>query len=446
MEHETIETTKPEIKNKRKTVNVVFGKDEKYSIDFINEGSKLSIIAKTSSDIISLIYSNKFSLEDIKKTRFFIDFESIDECLAQIFLNLDKNETQIEKINDSTINIKIPLYNIRNPFIQFPLMKREKNENEKYSELLNIITNIKKSHENEIQLLKNKINFLENLLKAKNNKDYKKGLESFKGSVIEITCFGRNEIDNYFDLKKDYALINKNEKYNFLSFVFKCKNDNDIPLVTEAFNRIKNEYDDTGNIFTRVKNNKIYIDVRIHSTDLFEIERYNLDDLCFSSGESIIIKTEAIPRDFIEEYNEEKILKILLGIEVEFSNLSPQMQIFAQSFQSVAEELYFGDFLKDIIKDIYVNLLNGNYKYKIEKYLIEEHCRNIQEYLGRHICDFTTNTLKINKFREYKKVNFDEIEINLITAKYKGGFNFKFKVPKYNEIIEDFVSSNKQYN
>ena len=52
---------------------------------------------------------------------------------------------------------------------------------------MNIILNLKNNQENEIKMLKNKINFLENLLKAKNNKDYKKGLELFNGSVIEMT-------------------------------------------------------------------------------------------------------------------------------------------------------------------------------------------------------------------------------------------------------------------
>ena len=481
MEHETIETTKPEIKNKRKTINVVFGKDEKYSINFINEGSKLSIIAKTSSDIISLIYSNKFSLEDIKKTRFFIDFESIDECLAQIFLNLDKNETQIEKINDSTINIKIPLYNIRNPFIQFPLMKREKNENEKYSELLNIVVNMKKKHDEEIQLLTNEINFLKNALKARNNKDYKKDLDSFKGSVIEMTCFGRNDIDNYFDLNQDYALGENNERNTFFSLVFKCKNNNEIPLVVDAFNKIKHQYPNSKNIFTRVKNNKLYVEIEM--SDFFQKDMFIIQYIALNifSGQSIIIKTEATPRDMFEEYYEEKMLKFILDTEVDFSYIAPQLLIISIflffSFGDNNDNDNLSEALRDIIQDINVNLLDGNYKYKVKKYLLypekEDQLNNnfnnnfnnqqfhvelpnnnnncnqqdlrtavekFHDFLRNIILEFTCEILQIEKFKEYKKINFDEIELNLITTKYKAGFNFKIKVPKTNELVEDIIS------
>ena len=70
--------------------------------------------------------------------------------------------------------------------------------------------NLKKQQESEIKFLKDKIKFLENLLKAKNNVDYyKKGLESFSGSVIEMPCFGKNQTKKYFDLKLDYSDLKK---------------------------------------------------------------------------------------------------------------------------------------------------------------------------------------------------------------------------------------------
>ena len=429
------ESKKSAVKNKSKSIKVNYGQDELYTIDFINEVSKLSIVAKTSSDILSLIYTNKFSLEDIQKTKYFNNYESIDDCLEEIFAKLDKNEAKIEKINDSTINIKIPLDNIRSPFIEFSLIKREKNDNEKYSELLNIV-----------QHLNNRINFLENLLKAKNNKDYKKDLETFKGTVIEAKCIGKNEIDDYFDLKQDYALRKQEDNYNFLSFVFKCKDDKDIPLIVETFNNIKNEYDDSGNIFTRVKNNKIFIEVRIRSTDLFDIENLDLGDLLFSSGESVMIKTEAIPRDIFGKFDEEKMLKFLLGIEVEFSNLSPQMQMFAKYFQEVSDEFHFSSFLNDIVRDIYVNLLSGNLKYKLKKYMIEQNLQGIHQLFCGYIYSFAHDMLKLERFKEYKKINFDQIELNLITTKYQAGFNFIIKVPKYSELVDDIINGRINQN
>ena len=56
----------------------------------------------------------------------------------------------------------------------------------------------------------------------------KRWLESFQGTVIEITCFGSNDIRKFFDLEQDYVNWKENEKFNhkfpvFFSFVFKCK-------------------------------------------------------------------------------------------------------------------------------------------------------------------------------------------------------------------------------
>ena len=449
MEPVKSESKKIAVKNKSKSIKVNYGQDELYTVDFINEVSKLSIVAKTSSDILSLIYTNKFSLEDIQKTKYFNGYESIDDCLEEIFAKLDKNEAKIEKINDSTINIKIPLDNIRSPFIEFSLIKREKNDNEKYSELLNIV-----------QHLNNRINFLENLLKAKNNKDYKKGLESFKGTVIEMTCFGRNEIDNYFDLKQEYALKKKDEMFpKFFSIVLKCKDNNDIPLIVESFYKMKDNYLEKDNLFLRVNNNKLYGEIHINNEDdPFDHlddpsnDRFQFYPLCFSSGQSLIIKTEAIPRDMFEEYNEEKILNFILGIEVEFSNLSPQIQLFALFFQEISQKKGFFEY---IFKDIYMNLINGNYKYKVEKSLFEgeknvnnksQLIREIYNGLKEMINYFAFGILQVDKFKEYTKIDFDEIEINIISSKYKAGFNFKFTVPKSNELIDDIIKGKIKIN
>ena len=62
------------------------------------------------------------------------------------------------------------------------------------------------------------------------------------------------------------------------------------------------------------------------------------------------------------------------------------------------------------------------------------------DFLRNIILEFTCEILQIEKFKEYKKIHFDEIELNLITTKYKAGFNFKIKVPKTNELVEDIIS------
>ena len=71
------------------------------------------------------------------------------------------------------------------------------------------------------------------------------------------------------------------------------------------------------------------------------------------------------------------------------------------------------------MRDIFLNLLNGNYKYKTKKKLIEDHVETIYKDLKDVIYDFSMEILDIKKFKEYKKINFDEIELNLISIKFK---------------------------
>ena len=113
----------------------------------------------------------------------------------------------------------------------------------------------------------------------KKNEDYKKGLELFQGSVIEAICFGRNEIRNYFDMKQDYVNWKEGEQHYqknpfFISFVFKCKDEKDIPSAIEKFKQIKSNYSES-NIFIRVVENKIFIEYRMDETDLFDFDNIN---------------------------------------------------------------------------------------------------------------------------------------------------------------------------
>ena len=427
--HLTSKKEELNVKNKRKSLSLKYG-DEVYTVTFINEGSKLFIEAKTVSDILTIVYSKRFTLDNIKENKYFKNdmYESIDDCLGQIFANIDKNESKIEKNNESTMTVKVPLYNQKVPFIDFPLNKYDKKNEDKIAELYDIVISMKK-----------RIDYLENLLKIKKNEDYKKGLENFNGSVIEMTCFGRNEIHEYFDLNQNFVnKKNQNGEYkdntNFVTYVFKCKDKKDIPDVVEAFKDLKRDENFVDKVFTKVEKDKMYVEIRSdNKTDIFETD-YELDRLCFSSGESLLIKTEALPKDMFEEYDEEKILNFILGTELEFKNVSPQIQIFANYFQRK-----FGDFFKIIIKDIFMNLVDGNKTYKVTRNLIEKNddIIKIHGYLKEIICNFVEKIIK--DLKPYKKVNFDEFEINLISSRYRAGFNYKFKVPHFNELIDDLL-------
>lgn len=57
---------------------------------------------------------------------------------------------------------------------------------------------MKDEQEKEVKSLKERINYLEDLLKIRKNTEIKNS-EEFKGFIITIKCFGNNEFDNYFD-------------------------------------------------------------------------------------------------------------------------------------------------------------------------------------------------------------------------------------------------------
>ena len=77
---------------------------------------------------------------------------------------------------------------------------------------------------------------------------------------------------------------------------------------------------------------------------------------------------------------------------------------------------------------------------KPKKKLIEVHVETIYKDLKDVIYDFSMEILDIKKFKEYKKINFDEIELNLISIKYQTGFNYKIKVHYHNELIDDIIT------
>ena len=181
------ENPKGELKlnNIKKTIYISSSKKD-YEIDFVNEMKYLSVIAKTKNDLFSIKFSGKFTLNDIRKVGLFREYESIDECLFDIFKGLDSKEPKpniVEK-NEVNLTIIVPLPTKRYPEIIFPLKQNQKNDATKYEELANTFVNMKKQKDKEIEELKDRIDKLEKLLQIKMEKDELK--ENFKGTTLEI--------------------------------------------------------------------------------------------------------------------------------------------------------------------------------------------------------------------------------------------------------------------
>ena len=164
---------KTKILNQSKKIELKSGDNKKYDIEFINQTMTLRIEAKSFNDMLPEIYSNVSTLEDIKKVKFFNDdYQSIDECLSEIFDKLDRNETKLEMGKDG-LNIIVPLYSKKYPEIRFLLKKEEKSDNVKYNELFELVKKMKAEQETEVKSLKEKINYLEDLLRIKKERGKK---------------------------------------------------------------------------------------------------------------------------------------------------------------------------------------------------------------------------------------------------------------------------------
>ena len=162
----------------------------------------MSVTASCQKSLFSDIYKGKFSLNDIKKVGLFHNYESIDECLSEIFDGLNSNPTIIIK-DEFNIIITVPLHTKKYPEIKFTLIKIEKNESQKYEELVNILLELKNDRDEkdkEIKELKNKVENLEKLLNIqKENKE--EITDNFDGTKIEIFNIGKNEYLDFFPEK-----------------------------------------------------------------------------------------------------------------------------------------------------------------------------------------------------------------------------------------------------
>lgn len=150
------------------------------------------------------------------------------------------------------------------------------------------------------------------------------------------------------------------------------------------------------------------------------------------------------PKCLFEKFDKEKILKIILGTELEFEKISPQIQLFAYFFT-----LFFEDeenpkeILLRIFRDIFLNLMDGNCKYKIPESIFnikDEEIQEIFDDFGELIFDMVSDLYNLKEFKNYIIMNYNEISFCIISQLHKSGFNFNFKAPEFNELIDDIAN------
>ena len=466
---ETIEQKK--IENTQKNISLTH--DNKiFSIEFKNEIDFLSVTASYQESLFPVKFTGKFSLNDIKKVGLFRVYDSIDECLFEIFEGLNSNPSITEKDNLNII-IKVPLHTKKFPEITFILKKVEKSESQKYDELVNVLLkmkNEKDEKDKEIKELKNKIENLEKLLNVK--KEQKTNIEDseekFDGTKIEIFTIGNDE---YFDFFPKKNQCQENICGFILSIILEC-NEKDIKDVVDSFNKYKvdiknlchiSSEDEEFNIITN--NNKIIINILMKN----EISEGNKNkrkrDIIFdefisqdtfgalgifaSIGMKIILKSKISLLDVSEITNEEKldiinntminlkgdimIYKILLGIAI--------IYLYKNDIIKKDDEKIFFDFLNDI----YLSIAHGNLNYSIKDEELLDNSKEINKIIINLIKPISVqcvNMFKDQKYRVFQKINFNKIKIGFVgSPKHNVGIlGLKFESPKNNEFIDKVLN------
>ena len=82
-------------------------KNNSYSLEF-NLNNYIEIMAKQINNIIHKSYSNKYSFEEIRETKYFLQFDTLDEIFDEIKDRIYNNHISMKE-NENNIFINIPL-------------------------------------------------------------------------------------------------------------------------------------------------------------------------------------------------------------------------------------------------------------------------------------------------------------------------------------------------
>ena len=195
------------LKNKEKLFEVISNTNKHYFIKILNKVNSILISCYYQKEITKTEYESEFDINYLKKVKLFSIYDSIDECLDEIFAGIDTNKNIINE-NSNNIILTIPLNNIKYKEIKFEIKEKEKNDKQKLEELFTIINlqqkeivNLKSENSN----LKEKINKIENDIKD---------LLQFKNEIMEERkiSIDSNIINNNLSYKKSLKKwINPNQ-------------------------------------------------------------------------------------------------------------------------------------------------------------------------------------------------------------------------------------------
>ena len=239
-----ITSNKIEIKNKEKLFEINSNKNIKINFHFINKGNSLIILANKKKGYLKLEYENEFDLFFIRKIKLFQVYDSIDECLDEIFKGIDIGKTIVNEENNF-LNLIISLDNTKYKEIEFNIKEKEKSDRQKIEELYDVINN----QDKEINYLKTENNNLKN--KVEHLENYMKYMEL---SINSNIVFKEYEKENLIKLLKK-GIKSKNS-FNIikLNLIFRASTDGDN---NKAFHKYCDNISPTVSII-QTKNNFIF--------------------------------------------------------------------------------------------------------------------------------------------------------------------------------------------
>ena len=196
IEPEILDTKTEKIINSSKSFIALSDKNNEYTILFENKIKLLNISSKISGNNYNhnFIYKNNFSLNDIQKVKWFLSYNSIDDCLSEIF-NILKDKKMILKEEKDKLILIIPLNSIKYPEIIFPLYKKEKSDSERINELYDVINSLNEKNnqqEKQITILKVQLdNFMNQDIVINGTKN------EINGITIDFEFFGKENFKKY---------------------------------------------------------------------------------------------------------------------------------------------------------------------------------------------------------------------------------------------------------
>ena len=210
----TVTSEKP-INSLSKSFNIKSDKEHDFSISISTEISNCLLIKGKYKDNLTFHnYSSMKKIDDIKKNKYFLIFDNIEEIFNELSNLIDSSKPSIiEETNKFLLSIPLPTTKIKE--IIFEINEEEKSDKEKIAELYLIISNLK-----EQILLNNNEIIRKNIELTSKVEEQNKEIEELKKKINEITKNKENLIEDKTQKREDTILnldsliIKNNIKYN----------------------------------------------------------------------------------------------------------------------------------------------------------------------------------------------------------------------------------------